>query len=517
MRKTSTNQTRRWPSAISSFLLLHASFANPVDDTGNNNFQRLFMDCDVDTYYESVRDLDNGGWINTETSSSSFQQEGIRTLLSLLLHKTHRQMLSTDSFDSRSFVPDPSTADMNTAQALQFLDAGTERPNTVQMIFTQTEMEADALGMGGGWEPGYLWDIRGVVAAEEENETTAFAESDLHNLRPRHVNLNNDAALQGLFYGNCYQCYQEDKAGSDDSNILFHDGTRALAAAGRDRIGSTNGGSTSSTTSNNMRSTQNSRSSNSNNSNNDPLCLCPNEQALQPPVEARGEIARALLYMELRYGIPTTASDGLGLSLSDCPPQNNSTNSGNSYNMQRIGYFSRLVQWHLEYPPTEREIQRNDAICQYYQGNRNPFVDFPEDSWSLLPFATVDGEECPTSNDETVEEDKSLVDESTEQGVTTPEQDVVVVDEDAPTESETKEDSSTTTTTDGRLEDSTHPCDDFMAGDINFNMIDQSTSAFGLVALIDVPENMELFVTSNPWDAATSTFDASEGSTIKVS
>jgi Endonuclease I len=77
-----------------------------------------------------------------------------------------------------------------------------------------------------------------------------------------------------------------------------------------------------------------------------------------PPERFRGEIARALLYVDLRYE---------HLSLQDCGPFTNA-----------MGYLSQMLEWHEMYPVTERELRRNNQACARWQGNRNPFVDFPE-------------------------------------------------------------------------------------------------------------------------------------------
>jgi hypothetical protein len=79
-----------------------------------------------------------------------------------------------------------------------------------------------------------------------------------------------------------------------------------------------------------------------------------------PPESARGVVARALLYMELRYA---------DFVLNDCPSNDNDFD---------MAYLSQLLQWHAMYPPTQQEELRNDKACSRWQGNRNPFVDFPE-------------------------------------------------------------------------------------------------------------------------------------------
>ena len=39
--------------------------------------------------------------------------------------------------------------------------------------------------------------------------------------------------------------------------------------------------------------------------------------------------------------------------------------------------LKQLLEWHEEYPVSDYERHRNETI-QDVQGNRNPFIDFPE-------------------------------------------------------------------------------------------------------------------------------------------
>ena len=80
------------------------------------------------------------------------------------------------------------------------------------------------------------------------------------------------------------------------------------------------------------------------------------------PEQHRGDIARALMYMDIRYK---------SLSLEDC----NILLEGSKSTM---GYLSEILYWHEQDPPNEEEMARNDRACTRWQGNRNPFVDYPQ-------------------------------------------------------------------------------------------------------------------------------------------
>jgi endonuclease I len=84
-----------------------------------------------------------------------------------------------------------------------------------------------------------------------------------------------------------------------------------------------------------------------------------------PRPAERGDIARAMFYMAVRYD----GRDELTtpLRLSDDPD----TLAG------RFGRLSTLLRWHAEDPVDEEERRRNDLIFERFQGNRNPFVDDP--------------------------------------------------------------------------------------------------------------------------------------------
>lgn len=89
------------------------------------------------------------------------------------------------------------------------------------------------------------------------------------------------------------------------------------------------------------------------------------DNSWQPPPNERGDIARALFYMAVRY-------DGVDSNTTDLELTNN-TPTGSL-----MGKLSTLIAWHLADPPDSGEVARNDKIFQSYQFNRNPFIDRPE-------------------------------------------------------------------------------------------------------------------------------------------
>jgi endonuclease I len=85
----------------------------------------------------------------------------------------------------------------------------------------------------------------------------------------------------------------------------------------------------------------------------------------EPRDAQKGDVARALFYMDVRYDGTGGESD-LNLVNSTSP----------SYG--QMGVLPTLLQWNTLDPPDDLERARNDKIYQSYQHNRNPFIDHPE-------------------------------------------------------------------------------------------------------------------------------------------
>ncbi len=100
----------------------------------------------------------------------------------------------------------------------------------------------------------------------------------------------------------------------------------------------------------------------------------------------RGEMARAMMYMDVRYDGQDSGTVDLDLV--------NGFPAGS-----QMGDLAAMLEWHYLEPPDERERRRNHFAYssadnpQYFQGNRNPFVDHPEFVWALWG---------PTPNDSTI-------------------------------------------------------------------------------------------------------------------
>ncbi len=104
-------------------------------------------------------------------------------------------------------------------------------------------------------------------------------------------------------------------------------------------------------------------------------------------LDRRGDVARALFYMDVRYEGGVHGVTGYwepDLILTNTLSLIESSNTGNNETVAYMGLLSVLLQWHDDDPVSAREIWRNDAV-QNAQGNRNPFIDHPE--WVNCLFA----------------------------------------------------------------------------------------------------------------------------------
>ena len=93
----------------------------------------------------------------------------------------------------------------------------------------------------------------------------------------------------------------------------------------------------------------------------------------------RGDCARVILYDYITYGQDGSCKNSLCL--------------GNAQLFNKLGTsgvfesLAVLLKWHMQDPPSLTEMVRNDG-GQTYQGNRNPFIDYPELAINLLKDET---------------------------------------------------------------------------------------------------------------------------------
>ena len=96
--------------------------------------------------------------------------------------------------------------------------------------------------------------------------------------------------------------------------------------------------------------------------------------------ERKGDTARALMYLAVRYEGGThgvTGASEPNLILTDDRALIANSNTGDNLTVAYMGLKSTLLQWHEDDPVDDFERRHNEAVYEN-QGNRNPFVDYPE-------------------------------------------------------------------------------------------------------------------------------------------
>lgn len=96
--------------------------------------------------------------------------------------------------------------------------------------------------------------------------------------------------------------------------------------------------------------------------------------SFEPPDHAKGQVARMLFYMAVRY---EPGDDASPENMPDLELRDENARVSEPW----IGDLCTLLMWHNLHGPTDFERKRNGRV-QAIQGNRNPFIDEP--GWANL-------------------------------------------------------------------------------------------------------------------------------------
>lgn len=222
---------------------------------------------------------------------------------------------------NHSVIPYSSSTRLDTSDALKVLDEDPANTNNVWLLYAQRSEPKSTFGLTTGWNREHLWpNSYGLDDIEP-------AYSDLHNLRAEDAHVNSTR-------GNKYY----DRSDTNSASYRFP-------------------------------------------ANADAPLSSTDSDSWSPPDTVKGDIARALFYMTIRY--TGDAPDEPMLRLTDATNLISATTN-------LMGKFATLIQWHFADPVSPAEANRNDLVYSLYQTNRNPFVDHPQ--WvaaAFLPTLTL--------------------------------------------------------------------------------------------------------------------------------
>ena len=273
-------------------------------------------------------------WTRRATGSTIYPERGcdteayyyspaeLKSASGVALHEKLHALVATP----HAVIPYTHTTKTDTWDTLRDLDTDPADPDKVILIYSQRAEPAASQGVASGWNREHLWPQSFGVGASGADT------SDLHALRPADWNVN--AARGNLPFSWCNKS-------TPCRDIPAH--PEAANSTGK------------------------------------------NQNVFMPPTSVRGDVARSLMYMAIRYDGSDENTERL--LLGECPCMQTST----------MGILSVLLQWHSDDPPSDAELARNDAICRRYQKNRNPFIDMPElAAKAFAEFAQVGGSvTCP--------------------------------------------------------------------------------------------------------------------------
>ena len=213
-----------------------------------------------------------------------------------------------DIIKGHTVIPYSSSTTNDTVDALNELDADPLNTNNVILIYARRSDPKTNFNVSGGWNREHLWPNSYGI----DEDMPAY--SDLHNLRPEDVNVN--SARGNKFYD------------LSDTNDPVYRKPGFVEA---------------------------------------PLTSTDSD-SWEPPDMVKGDIARAMFYMDVRY--EGTEGNELDFILTD-----NTASITVTTNL--MGKLSTLLRWHWADRVDAAEQRRNDLVFELFQHNRNPFVDHP--------------------------------------------------------------------------------------------------------------------------------------------
>jgi endonuclease I len=219
-----------------------------------------------------------------------------------------------------------SSSGTDTWDILKISDRDPNNSDNVICVYTQYSMNADDEYDGGsGWSREHVW-----AKSHGDFGTSTGTGTDLHNLKPEDVSVNSTRNNRDFDEGGDAVVDNSPPDGYDGTTDCFKTST-----------------------------------------------------TFEPPDSIKGDVARIIFYMVVRYEGENGEVDLEMVNYADSSP------AGEPYH----GVQSTLYSWHVADAVDDFERNRNNIIHDY-QLNRNPFIDHPE-------YANyIWGGESPTTNPE---------------------------------------------------------------------------------------------------------------------
>lgn len=205
-------------------------------------------------------------------------------------------------------LPYTSTA-IDVWDVLKETDKDPNDPSKVILIYSGRSVDAAQEYNGGnGWSREHVW-----AKSRGDFGTSKGAGTDVHHLKPADVSIN--STRNNRNFDDCISCEE-----------VIDEGLKTGSFTDRNRW------------------------------------------VFEPRDEVKGDVARMIFYMAVRYegedGDPDLELTDVLLDKSDIRPLH--------------AISATLLEWHRSDPVSQWERDRNELIYSKYQGNRNPFIDYSE-------------------------------------------------------------------------------------------------------------------------------------------